>query len=143
MNCFEARQEFRALWRKELGAQARTALLQHLKECPSCTDAFRVFALSAPVLHSRTEPESAATASRERREAAASARHGGVYRGNARARAWLSMSAALTMFIIGAMAAYLSVSTQVESLNAALSQPELFVETLGGEAQASGNDFAG
>jgi hypothetical protein len=55
MNCFEARQEFPALWRKTATAERRAELLAHLKGCEKCDHAFRVFALSAPVLHGEME----------------------------------------------------------------------------------------
>ena len=52
MNCFEARQDFRSFWRKELAPERRGAFLAHLAECAKCDGAFRIFALTAPVFHS-------------------------------------------------------------------------------------------
>ncbi len=52
MNCFEARQDFRSFWRKELDAERRAAFIAHLAECAKCDGAFRTFALTAPVFHS-------------------------------------------------------------------------------------------
>lgn len=57
MNCFEARNEFAAFWRREMPLDARAALVAHLRECARCDRSFRAFALSAPVLHSAMEPE--------------------------------------------------------------------------------------
>jgi hypothetical protein len=58
MNCFEVRKEFVAFWRRQMPPLERAAFSQHLGTCPRCDGSFRLFALSAPVLHSGTEPES-------------------------------------------------------------------------------------
>jgi len=58
MNCFEARQEFPALWRSTLTVERRGELLAHLKGCDKCDHAYRVFALTAPVLHGEMEQPS-------------------------------------------------------------------------------------
>lgn len=144
MNCFEARQDFRAFWRKELDAERRGALVAHLKECAKCDAAFRSFALSAPVLHSESEPvRSAAAARSDRSPRRDSARRGGaVYREARITRAWVSMAAAVTLFVTGAFAAYFSVATPVGSLTDAISQPEPFVELVSADVQSTGNDFA-
>jgi hypothetical protein len=57
MNCFEARNDFVALWQKTLAHDRRGQLLAHLRECAGCDRSFRIFALTAPVLHSASEPE--------------------------------------------------------------------------------------
>ncbi|HLW70113.1 MAG TPA: hypothetical protein VKS22_05775 [Candidatus Binataceae bacterium] len=51
MNCLEARREFAGFWRRSLSEDDRGALLTHLWGCDSCDHSFRVFALTAPVLH--------------------------------------------------------------------------------------------
>lgn len=51
MNCLQARQQFVAFWRKSLAAEARRDFLAHLTECGACDQAFRAFALTAPVLY--------------------------------------------------------------------------------------------
>jgi len=51
MNCLEARREFAGFWRRSLSEDARGALMTHLWGCDSCDHSFRVFALTAPVLH--------------------------------------------------------------------------------------------
>lgn len=51
MNCFEARKEFQSFWRRTLTPEDRTAFLAHVGRCARCDRAFRVFALTAPVLH--------------------------------------------------------------------------------------------
>jgi anti-sigma factor RsiW len=144
MNCFEARQDFRAFWRKELDTGRREALAAHLKECAKCDGAFRIFALSAPVLHSDYEPARIAQAAHgDRTQRRDSARRGAaVYREARGSRAWFSMAAAVTLFVAGAFAAYFSVATPVESLTDAISQPASFVELVSADAQTTGNDFA-
>ncbi|HJU11715.1 MAG TPA: hypothetical protein VJ728_12600 [Candidatus Binataceae bacterium] len=57
MNCFEARNQFVAFWQKSLEGESRTQLLLHLRGCAACDRAFRIFALTAPVLYSASEPE--------------------------------------------------------------------------------------
>lgn len=56
MNCFEIRNEFVSFWRRTMPAESRVPFSAHLRECPACDHAFRLFALSAPVLHSSVEP---------------------------------------------------------------------------------------
>jgi len=87
MNCFEARKEFPSFWRRTLTPEERTAFLAHVGRCARCDRAFRVFALTAPVLHGDTasrEPVGVAQASvaphdsspYARREPAIPSRHG-------------------------------------------------------------------
>jgi hypothetical protein len=57
MNCFEARNEFVAFWRKTLDNERQTRLLAHLRICAGCDRSFRSFALTAPVLYSASEPD--------------------------------------------------------------------------------------
>lgn len=144
MNCFEARQEFRSFWKKELPVERRAALTEHLRKCHRCDGAFRLFALSAPVLHSDSVPERTAGADRPVRGVGRSLRAPGVYRGrSSQAGLWLSMCALLTVFVAGAFAAYLSVSRPVGSLAEALSQPEPFAQLLGVKSRSpAGDDFA-
>lgn len=56
MNCFEARKEFPSFWRRTLTPTERTAFLAHVGRCARCDRAFRVFALTAPVLHGDSAP---------------------------------------------------------------------------------------
>jgi len=127
MNCFEARQEFSALWRKTATAERRAELLAHLKECEKCDHAFRVFALTAPVLHGKTEPDAARVSRPARREfslADRPRRFASVSREVSRPNRWLAMSAAAAIFVVAAGTAYLSTRTPDESLGEALSIPE-------------------
>ena len=131
MNCFEARQEFPALWRKTATAERRAELLAHLKGCEKCDHAFRVFALTAPVLHGEMERDAARVSRPARREfslADRPRRFASVTREVAFSRQpnrWLAMSAAAAIFVFAAStAAYLSTRTPNESLGEALSMPE-------------------
>src|ERR1700693_3367752 len=125
MNCFEARQEFSALWRKTLTAERRTELLAHLKECEKCDHAFRVFALTAPVLHGEMEQQ-ASRVSQERREfsLADRPRRFASTREVSRPNRWLSMAAAAAIFVFATSAAYLSTRAPNESIGDELSAPE-------------------
>ena len=129
MNCFEARQEFSALWRKTATAERRAELLAHLKGCGKCDHAFRVFALTAPVLHGEIERDAALVSKPARREfslADRPRRFASVSREVSRQpERWLAMSAAAAViFVFAASTAYLSARTPDESLGEALSVPE-------------------
>jgi len=139
MNCFEARQEFRAFWRKELSAERRSAFIAHLAQCPKCDGAFRTFALTAPVFHSEAEP--ARPASNVRRIAAPAHRDGRAYREVRHAQPWLSIAAAVALFITGASAAYFSVATPDETLSEAIHQPAQFAEVVNADNPEAYSDF--
>lgn len=130
MNCFEARQEFSALWRKTAAAERRAELLAHLKGCEKCDYAFRAFALTAPVLHGEVGRDAARISRPARREfslADRPRRFASVSREVALSRQpnrWLAMSAAAAIFVFAASTAYLSTRTPNESLNEALSIPD-------------------
>jgi hypothetical protein len=64
MNCFEARKEFAAFWRRTMPITERARLVEHLTACAQCDRSFRVFALSAPVVHSESQPAAPASAAR-------------------------------------------------------------------------------
>ncbi len=59
MNCFEARKEFVAFWRRTLDVARRAEFSNHLERCERCDHSFRLFAISAPVIHSARQPEAA------------------------------------------------------------------------------------
>jgi anti-sigma factor RsiW len=137
MNCFEARQDFPLFWRKQLAPERRGAFLAHLAQCSKCDAAFRTFALTAPVFHSEAEPPRSGTgsvAARARRDARA-------YRQTRRSSAWLSIAAAMTLFITGASAAYFSIDTPTETLSDAIHQPSQFVELVSADFPEATNDF--
>jgi anti-sigma factor RsiW len=126
MNCFEARQDFRSFWRKELPPERRAEFLAHLAECSKCDGAFRTFALTAPVLHSDSEPLRAKTSAP--RMPASARREARAYREPRRSSPWLSIAAVLALFITGASAAYFAEDTPTETLSDAIHQPSQFVE---------------
>lgn len=139
MNCFEARQDFRSFWRKELAPERRAAFLAHLSECSKCDGAFRTFALTAPVFHSDAEPDrSSATAPRIPASARREAR---AYRATRRSSAWLSIAAAAALFITGASAAYFSVETPDETLSDAIHRPSPFVELVSADLPQANSDL--
>jgi Putative zinc-finger len=126
MNCFEARQEFSALWRKTLTAERRAELLAHLKECEKCDHAFRVFALTAPVLHGEMEQRPSRVSQQERREfsLADRPRRFASAREVSQPTRWLTMAAAAAIFVFATSAAYLSTRAPKESISDELSVPE-------------------
>jgi anti-sigma factor RsiW len=127
MNCFEARQEFPALWRKSVSPEQRTELTAHLATCAKCDHAFRVFALTAPVLHS-TDDFSAARAVASGGRVLSPADRPRRFASSARAERstsrWLVMSAAAVVFVLASGAAYISISAPRDSLADALSAPD-------------------
>jgi hypothetical protein len=127
MNCFEARQEFPALWRKTAIAERRADLLAHLKGCDKCDHAFRIFALTAPVLYGDMEQQEsrAMPARREFSLADRPRRFASVTREVSRTNRWLPMAAAAAIFVFATSAAYLSTRAPNESIGEALSVPEL------------------
>ncbi len=139
MNCFEARQDFRSFWRRELAPERRAEFVAHLAECSKCDGAFRTFALTAPVLHSDAEP--ARVGLPARRIAASAHRDGRAHRQPSRFAAWLSMAAVVALFITGASAAYYSVATPVETLSDAIHQPASSVELVSADFPETNSDF--
>lgn len=128
MNCFESRQEFPAVWRKRATGERRAEILAHLKTCAKCDHAFRVFALTAPVLHSELEPPSAArVSSPARREFSLGdrpRRFASVSRETASPRRWAAMSAAAAIFVVASSAAFYSVKAPAQTLSEELSMPD-------------------
>ena len=127
MNCFESRQEFPALWRKTLTAERRVELLAHLKGCEKCDHAFRIFALTAPVLHGEMEQPAQPISRPARREfslADRPRRFASVTREVSRQNRWLPMAAAAAIFVFATSAAYFSTRAPIESIGEELSVPE-------------------
>jgi hypothetical protein len=129
MNCFEARQEFPGLWRKTATAARRSELIAHLKGCEKCDHAFRIFALTAPVLYSEVEPPAAQVSRPARREfslADRPRRFASVSRETSYSRPtrWIQVAAAAAIFVFATSAAYLSARMPDESIGEALSTPE-------------------
>jgi len=101
MTCFEARQGFVAFWQRIMEPEQRASLSAHLRTCQRCDQSFRVFALTAPVLHSRGEPMVEAVRAQPRLVARAGRRVGETApaRGGFGGRSWWMIGA------MGAMAA--------------------------------------
>jgi hypothetical protein len=143
INCFEARQEFRAFWRRELPAEQRAALVSHLGGCAKCDRAFRNFALGAPVLHAAGEPPERTVAQGQSARVARARRSGGVVRGEFVPRRGLAMSAAAMVLIAASLAAYFSVTTPVDTLSDELSTDPVAAQILGPDLYPSSEDLAG
>jgi anti-sigma factor RsiW len=139
MNCFEARQEFPALWRKTATAERSAELYAHMKTCPKCDHAFRVFALSAPVLHFAVEPPR--NAAEYRRRTAFNAQRGlSVTRPAREPRRLLAMCAGVMVIAAASMAAYLSVAAPIGSYADEITNSESVYDF---PADVASNDFAG
>jgi hypothetical protein len=151
MNCFESRQEFSAIWRNRATAERRAEILAHLKSCAKCDHAFRIFALTAPVLHSEAEPPAAARASASVRQPFSLGdrprRFASVSRETERPQRWIAMAAAAAIFVVASSAAFLSADTPRETLGEELSMPEATsyeaaADPLAPEMPVTESDFA-
>ncbi|HVA76458.1 MAG TPA: hypothetical protein VNF27_01115 [Candidatus Binataceae bacterium] len=124
MNCFAARQDFPAFWRRELSAERRAALGAHLGQCLKCDQAFRLFAISAPVLHSEQGPDLRAAPAQEFTLESALRRPLADPRANYREpRRWLAMCASALIFLAASTGAYLAVTPPADTLSEALTNP--------------------
>ncbi|HUA32746.1 MAG TPA: hypothetical protein VMA09_04030 [Candidatus Binataceae bacterium] len=141
MNCFETRQEFPALWRKTATEERRAELLAHLKSCAKCDHAFRVFALTAPVLYSATEPGGRIAI--ERRVGALARRGAMVSRGSTWQRQMVAMCAGVMVLFMASAAAYLSVTVPVSSYSDEITNSESALDLPAADTSVMGNDFAG
>lgn len=151
MNCFEARNSFASFWRKALDSESRETLLVHLKQCAGCDRAFRVFALTAPLLYSTAVPAQRATAAewREPSRVAGPSRRRVYTPGGANSRhdsgrpRWRALAAMLAMIAAAGFAAYLSAAEPRETLDEALTNPEPTGELLAQDiVPVSLNDIA-
>jgi anti-sigma factor RsiW len=151
MNCFEARQEFPALWQRTASADRRAEVTAHLATCAKCDHAFRVFALTAPVLHSTDDvsaPVAVANGGRESSHADRPRRFASVARAEPARPRWLAMSAAAVIFVLASSAAYVSIAAPGDSLSDELFAPDAAVSSdsapdiLAPELPASENDLA-
>jgi hypothetical protein len=91
------------------------------------------------VFHSDAEPSRPVSAAR--RISASARREGGAYREPRRAQAWLSIAAAVALFITGASAAYFSVDTPNETLSDAIHQPSQFTELVSADYPEANSDL--
>lgn len=143
INCFEARQEFVAFWRRELPSERRIEFTNHLANCTKCDRAFRNFAISAPVLHSASEPPGRQATERPAVREAHARRPSSVARGHYERRRGFAMSAAAMMLVAASLAAYFSVKAPVASLSDELSADPVATQFFGSDLNLSGEDLAG
>ena len=149
MNCFEARQEFSAIWRNRATPERRAEILAHLKSCAKCDRAFRLFALSAPVLHSESEPPAARASARQPFSPGDRPRRfASVSRETESPRRWIAMSAAAAIFVMASSAAFFSADTPRETLGEEISMAdasnsyESATDPLAPEMPVTESDFA-
>jgi hypothetical protein len=131
MNCFEARREFNRFWRHTSTPQVRAALVGHLKECTRCDHAFRLFALTAPVMHSESEPGRTASSRQISRAPAAivpSHKPAGSRRAAKALRPWRTACAAILMLTVAGLSAYKASVVPQQSIDQSLTGGELTVE---------------
>ena len=140
MNCFETRNGFAAFWRKALEPGLRAAFLSHLMECAGCDRAFRVFAMTAPLLYADTIPAQPAAPSRPRAIRPASI----VRRTGTSGRGWSALCAMVLAIAAAGFAAYLAAAVPRQTLDEALSNSSETASDLAGpeETLVSFNDFA-
>jgi hypothetical protein len=140
MNCFEARNGFAGFWRKTLEPEVRAAFLAHLQDCAGCDRAFRVFAMTAPLLYADTIPARRAAPSGPRaiRPASAIRRAGNSRRGLG------ALCAMVAAMVAAGFAAYLSAAMPRQTLEDALSNSSETTSDLAGQEETlvSLNDFA-
>ncbi len=149
MNCFEVRKGFVAFWRRELAPQQRQELSAHLRGCARCDRSFRLFALTAPVFYSESEP-AREVSEPEAREFSYAA---GTYREVAApdvaatgAQAWVAACAALSMVVAAAFAAYLATAVPRQTLDDTLTNDQWTTELFSRQEQPPplpANDLAG
>ncbi len=108
MNCFEARKEFVSFWRRTLEPARRSDFSDHLAVCERCDRSFRLFALSAPVIHSAREPEAQVRAwpAPARPRIAPAPRPARIRRKPVVTRPWRAMTAAAAMLMVGGISAW-------------------------------------
>jgi anti-sigma factor RsiW len=144
MNCFDTRKEFRAFWRRTLEPERRTAFIAHLRGCAKCDRSFRVFALSAPTLHSEFEPE----ARSEPLETLARARPSLTQRETFSRRGgnqWAAMAAAVIMLAVSGLAAWTAAGPSHQDVMEAIAGDNPSIEQVSYTPDASlfGQDVIG
>lgn len=146
MNCFEARGDFAALWRRTLDEDRCQGLMAHLSGCAKCDRAFRIFALSAPMLNASGRRSVVAVL---RSSGHASARSGAVmrratlYRLPPRQSRLMRLGAGMSAVAVAAMVAYLAAARPRQSLDDAFGSYYSTVDMYGQEMPAIPNDLAG
>ena len=118
MGCFEVRLEFPEFWRGSMEEEQRRKLLDHLRSCAGCDHAFRVFAITAPVLHSESRPASAPSAEVSRRPVIAASRP----------RIWPAATVLMTLAMAATIVLYLAIAAPTQTLDEALSPQDSVTE---------------
>ena len=147
MNCFEARRDFAGLWRRTLDGERSQGLLTHLSGCAKCDRAFRIFALSAPMLNANGG-RPAASVSRTggghaSARSAAVMRRATLYRLPPRQSRLMRLGAGMSAVAVAAMVAYLAAARPRQSMDDAFGSYYSTVDMYGQEMPAFSNDLAG
>ena len=149
MNCFEARRDFAPMWRRALDEERRQSLIAHLRRCAKCDRAFRMFALSAPMLNTHGKHRAQASASIGSRRPAHPAVRNKIIRPAAigpsvEARSRLvRLGAGVSAVAVAAMVAYLAASRPSELRHDPFGSFYSTVDLYGQEMPAFPNDLAG
>jgi hypothetical protein len=125
MTCFDAQASFRAMWRRELTSERRCELLHHLARCSTCDSAFRLFVLTAPVLHSQlSDPAARHRVGLSARKKVAAIRltpHGRM--------SWPAICACVSLVTAAGLAVWMAITPRISLAEAIYNQPpvgELF-----------------
>lgn len=122
MNCFQTRKEFPNFWRRRLEPVLADELADHLQHCALCEQAFRLFALIAPVLHSEPAAIDATVGGKGRPRPVRMRRRAAAARvAESRATVWT----ALSMLVAASVIAYLAATPPRQSLSEALSSSQV------------------
>jgi anti-sigma factor RsiW len=145
MNCFDTRKQFSAFWRRTLEPGQRAAFSAHLNGCAKCDRSFRVFALSAPVLHGEREPEARSQPHLARtqprpvspRKMTMARRNGGFQ--------WLAMAAAAVLVVASGLAAWTAANPPHQNVMEAIAGDNPSIEQVSYSPDASlfGQDVTG
>lgn len=140
MNCFEARKEFVAFWRRTMAPAERAAFLTHLGGCAHCDRFFRVFALGAPVIHADSARHGGIQNTASTHHFGASARpHGAAsVRRTPGARSWAAAGAVFAIAAAAMLALFVATAPRHQTLDEAMADDSSAVELVSYEAAGSG-----
>jgi hypothetical protein len=124
VNCFQTRKEFPNFWRQRLTPPITGELVAHLEHCEPCDQAFRLFALTAPVLHSDAESVETLLRNEDHPQPAqrGRSRAAAADRAESPPTVWL----ALSMLVAASVLAYVAAAPPSQSLSDALSHSQAF-----------------
>lgn len=140
MNCFEARKEFTAFWRRTMAPEQRAAFVTHLQGCARCDSFFRVFALSAPVIHADTARHGGIQNTASAHPSGAFARPNGAAskRATISARSWAAAGAVFALAAAAMVALYVATAPRHQTLDEVLADDNSAVELVSYESGGSG-----